>query len=160
MVHLKTQTFYDHFRTTVPQHRSYFPYSTKHISPCIYSYLTSLNIQLIKYCKSVLFLPQDHVLEAPFLRYQDFTLFLTAASTSIFEWSPIPALTVAQVAYHFSVILRYSGNQLGKAVHLIMHNISYKSLLFVMRISKTLHLVMHISCESLHFTPKITLSEI
>ena len=45
-----------------------------------------------------IFLLQEHVLEAPFLRSWDFTVFLTTASISALEWSPTQVLTVAQAA--------------------------------------------------------------
>ena len=41
------------------------------------------------------FLPQKHILEAPFLHFWDFTVFVATAST--LEGSPIQVLTMAQV---------------------------------------------------------------
>ena len=47
----------------------------------------------------LIFLPQEFVLEVPFLPSWDFTVFFTTASTSPLEGSPIKVLTMAQVAY-------------------------------------------------------------
>ena len=43
--------------------------------------------------------PQEHLLEAPFLRSWEFTVFffITKASTLTLEWSPIQVLTKSQL---------------------------------------------------------------
>ena len=46
----------------------------------------------------LIFLSQEHILEAPFLCSWGFTVFLTTKSTSTLEWSPIQVLTGVQVA--------------------------------------------------------------
>ena len=62
-------------------------------------YSTVLSVLSVFTFRFHYFLPQKHLLEAPFLLFWDFTVFVAIEHPrSALEWSPIQVLTVAQVA--------------------------------------------------------------